>query len=82
VSAAAVLDAPQSSTSPLLATEDAAQDAGAGKIRGPNGRFMPKEQSRKSTGDGRGKPAIECKYTRLIHLWYLDVLLTLHSENF
>ncbi|KAF2826268.1 hypothetical protein CC86DRAFT_370326 [Ophiobolus disseminans] len=55
-------DAPQNGGPSQLSAEDVVQDAGGGKVRGPNGRYMPKDdtargsrKSRRSIGGARAK---------------------------
>ena len=56
-SAAATLATPPSDESPQSAMDETAQDAGGGKIRGGNGRFMPKKASRKTKANPKAKAA-------------------------
>jgi hypothetical protein len=62
-------DVLQSCILPHLVTEAIAQDAGAGKVRGQNGRFMPKAKSfqpKKTVRKGYGRKRFvqQCKQSR------------------
>jgi hypothetical protein len=86
IGAALASDALKSSVLPHLAIEGAVQGAGAGKVRGQNGRFMPKAKpvQPKKTGrrvHGGKKYARRCKQLHLTNLWYPEILLMLCSNQ-
>ena len=78
MSTAGIFDAPQSTDLPQSLTEDAAHDAGGGKVRGPNGRYMPKNKttpgsgkSYRSTGSTRAKPGRKCRQNHTVfEYWF------------
>lgn len=47
---------------------DAAHDPDSGKVRGSNGRFMPKENSGRPKRELKTKPARKCKYEASLNL--------------
>jgi hypothetical protein len=74
-------DRSQGSESSQPITDDTAQDAGAGKVRGSNGRFMPKDDFAQTPGRPKTKTAKKGMYHYLHCLCYDELKPTIHSDD-
>jgi hypothetical protein len=62
--------------------EEIAREAGGGKVRGPNGRYLPKNttspkptKSRRSTGRPKPKSSRKCMFSIMAHICILVLIL-------